>query len=231
MMSPGLYSAVDAITSMPGAPERSARFCSTRCGESKALSFCAKSPVTTPAPKIAATTNGRADFLICMVPPLGMGAARVYPLPRSDKPDVGDPVALAAGEPVAHSLAVEGDRSALERRGLDVVQRVHADDCMRAAFDVARDDGNDAALAADMEDRGLGAERVLGDRFTLQEPDRERGGRIGGPHAAVLHAKGAGARARRDVGDGRWPAEVEGDVPAMAAAVEHAQLEDAHAPR
>src|ERR1019366_2061401 len=38
MLSPGLYSPIDAITSIPGAPARAARFCSTRCGES--VSVC-----------------------------------------------------------------------------------------------------------------------------------------------------------------------------------------------
>src|SRR5690242_21330431 len=113
IMSPGLYSAVEAMTSMPGAPVRSVRFCSTRCGESVAMLGCAKSPVATPAPKIAATKSGRADFLTCMVPspwewmqPEFLTAAGAGPA-GSVEADVRDPVALAAGQAITHALAVE----------------------------------------------------------------------------------------------------------------------------
>src|SRR5262249_50371104 len=51
MPSPGLYSATDAMTSIPGAPVRSVRFCSTRCGES--VIVCATKPVATPRPNKA----------------------------------------------------------------------------------------------------------------------------------------------------------------------------------
>src|SRR5689334_6656510 len=151
-MSPGLYSAVEAMTSMPGAPVRSVRFCSTRCGESVAELGWAKSPVTTPAPKIAATNHGRADFLTCMVPSLGSECSAS--VRASGEAHVRDPVALPAREAVAHALAVEGDRRALEHGGIDVVQRVHADYRVRPALDVARHDRHDTALATYVEGRG-----------------------------------------------------------------------------
>src|SRR2546422_1543855 len=57
ILSPGLYSPTEAMTSMPGAPLRSARFCSTRWGES--VSVCATSPVAIPRPNTRSACSER----------------------------------------------------------------------------------------------------------------------------------------------------------------------------
>jgi hypothetical protein len=60
----GLYSAVDAMTSMRGAPDRSARLCSTRCGES--VSGWATRPVTTHTENNATPANTLTHSTIVM---------------------------------------------------------------------------------------------------------------------------------------------------------------------
>src|ERR1019366_8827446 len=86
MLSPGLYSPIDAITSIPGAPDRSARFCSTRCGES--VSVCATSVVAMPRVNNATpTVSPRIDRTFFMK--FSIGKFEDYRTTKRDESPVG----------------------------------------------------------------------------------------------------------------------------------------------
>src|SRR5438046_8921054 len=89
------------------------------------------------------------------------------------------------------------------------------------AVDPAGDDGHDAALGADVELRGAGAEGVVRDERWILDRHLQGTARIGGPHAAVLDAERAATRARRNLRRVGLPGQGERDVPAMALAVDH----------
>src|SRR5205809_4658882 len=87
------------------------------------------------------------------------------------------------------------------------------------AVDPAGDDGHDAALRADMELRGAGAECVDRDERGIADRYLQGAAWVGGPHAAMLGAERAAAGARGDLFWIRLPSQGEGDVAAVAVAV------------
>src|SRR5436190_13786546 len=92
------------------------------------------------------------------------------------------------------------------------------------AVDPAGDDRHEAALRADMELRGAGAECVDRDERGIADRYLQGAAWVGGPHAAVLGAERAAAGARRNLGGIGVPGQGEGDVPAMALAVNHHEM-------
>src|SRR5882672_4809200 len=134
--------------------------------------------------------------------------------------DVGDPVALPAREAVVLPLAVKIVRPAAKQRRIDALEGVHADHRIEVSVDAAGDDRYDAAARAHVKLGGARAVRVL--RHERGIPDRrlERAARVRSPHAAVLGAERAAARACLDLGGTRLPGERKRDVAAVAGAAD-----------
>src|SRR5262245_6128517 len=136
-----------------------------------------------------------------------------------DKPDVGDPSALATRKARLNALAFEVHGSALQHGLRDVVECIDAYDRVLAFVDLAGDHRHAATASTDVKDRGGGAKGVMRNQGWLADRDDECGRRIGGPDAAVLDAESAATRASRDTGRLGLPIESEGEIAAMAATV------------
>ncbi len=96
---------------------------------------------------------------------------------------------------------VECGRSKLEARAVHAVERVHADNRIGVAVDLAGDDRHDAASGADVELGRPHSEDIARDIGWIGDRNGKFTGGAGSPHAAVFGAEGAGAGARRDL---RW---------------------------
>jgi hypothetical protein len=143
----------------------------------------------------------------------GLGAA-------FDVLDIGNPVALPSLEARLFPFPVEACRHTAKKRLIDIFERVDADNRVKMIVDPAGDDGHYAAPGASMELCGSGAKCVPGYERGIFDHYLQSAAWIGGPQATVLDAKRAGASANLNFGGIRLPGEGEGDVPAMAFAVD-----------
>jgi len=134
--------------------------------------------------------------------------------------DIGYPVALPSREASLRPFAIEARRRTAKERLIDTFERVDTDHRVETVVDSTGDDGHYAAPGADVELRSSSAECVFGYQGGLFDDYLESAAWIGGPHAAVLDTKRAGAGANRDFGGLRLPGEREGDVPAVAFTVD-----------
>jgi len=105
----------------------------------------------------------------------------------------------------------------LEQRAVNALERVDADDGIDLPFDLARDDGDDTALRANVELRRLRAEGITRNTGWISNYHAKRTGGARSPHATVLGAERARARARRNLGRLGFPQQLEGDISAVAA--------------
>ena len=78
--------------------------------------------------------------------------------------------------------------------------------------DLAGNQRHGAAPRTDVKRGSPGSEGVLGHERSITKDDRQPGIRARSPDVAVLHAEGAAARARRNLGRVSFPFELEGDV-------------------
>ena len=133
-----------------------------------------------------------------------------------DELDIGNPVALPSREARLFPFTIEGCRRTAKERLINTFERINADNRVKMVVDPAGDDGHYAAPGAGVELCSSAAECVFGYERGIFDDYLESATWIGGPHATVLGAKGAGAGASRNFGWIRLPSEGEGDVPAVA---------------
>jgi hypothetical protein len=133
---------------------------------------------------------------------------------------IGDPVALAPSQPGVHRFAVEIRGGGAQPRRFDVLERVDVDDGVEAIVDLARHERHDAAARAHVKRRRARSERIPGDGVRARQANRQASARSRRPHAAMLGAERAAARARRDLRRVTVPIEIERHVAAMAAALD-----------
>src|SRR5438067_2455539 len=138
--------------------------------------------------------------------------------------NVAKPVSLSSRQAIVGALAVEARWRAPQQRCGHAFEGVDAHHGIQVTLDVARDDRDDAATGADVEVGGPRAELVWPSLRRIAHRHHEHATRVGGPHAAMLGAERAVARARRNLGGFRLPLERERDIAAVAATVdEHAR--------
>ncbi len=126
-----------------------------------------------------------------------------------------DPVALAPGKAISLALPVERHRCPLQERGVDVLERLDADDRVDVAVDPAGDNWDDAAVGAHVKLCGLRPESIRRHVPGISDVDREGSRRAGRPHATVLDAERARAGPGRDFRRLGLPVQLEGDVTAV----------------
>src|SRR5712692_2872888 len=146
-------------------------------------------------------------------PNQGLGAA-------FDVLNIRNPVAFPSREARLVPFTIEACRRATKKRLINIFERVDADNRVKMTADPAGDHRHYAAAGAGVELRGPGAERVPGYERGILNYYLQRAAWIGGPYAAMLGAKRAGAGASRNFGGIRLPGEREGDVPAVALTVD-----------
>ncbi len=144
--------------------------------------------------------------------------------------NIGNPVALPSREARLFPFTIEACRRTAKERLVNIFERVDADNRVKMVVDPAGDDGHYAAPSADVELRSSGAECVLGYESGIFDHYLQSTTWIGGPYAAVLGAKRAGASASRNFGGIRLPSEGEGDVPAVTFTVDQHAISVVAAP-
>jgi len=138
--------------------------------------------------------------------------------PGLDESHVGDPVPRAACEADILAFLLEGCRGAPEQGRWYAIEGVDADDGVEMTVDTACDHRDDAAAGADVKLGGLGPEGILGDERRVADSHLEVPSRAGSPHAAMLGAERAIARAGGYLGRFRLPDQGKRDVFAVTAA-------------
>src|SRR6188768_146006 len=131
------------------------------------------------------------------------------------------PIALASRQAIALSLSVERSRAAPEHSRVDVVERIHTDHRIHSARNLAGHERHNAAIHADMEQRGFRPEFVAPDSLKSFHDDAKATGRARGPHATMLDAKRTTACPRRNFSGRRLPVQSEADVSAVASRDDH----------
>src|SRR5437762_2891519 len=141
------------------------------------------------------------------------------PIALSDA-NVGDPVALSARKTRFDIFAFEVRGGAVKPRFLNVLQCVDIDNRVETIRDFAGHQRHGAAARANVERCRSGTKRVLRHERAIANDDRQPGFRMGCPDAAVLDAERTAACPRRNFGWAFIPIEFEGDIAAVAFAVD-----------
>jgi len=134
--------------------------------------------------------------------------------------NIGNPVVLPSRKARLFPFTIEACRRTTKERWVNAFEHVDADNRVKMVVDPAGDDRHYAAPGAGVKLRGSGTECVLGYERRIFDYYLQRAAWTGGPYAAVLGAKRAGAGASRNFGGIRLPGEREGDVPAVALTVD-----------
>ena len=153
----------------------------------------------------------------------GLGAA-------FDVLNIRDPVAFPSREAGLVRFTIEACRRATKERLINIFEGVDADNRVKMVVDPTDYDGHDPAPGAGVELCGPGAECVFGYERGIFDHYLQSAAWIGGPQAAVLGAKRAGACASRNFRGIRLPDEGEGDVPAVALTVDQHAISAIAAP-
>ena len=128
----------------------------------------------------------------------------------------------------AHWPAVETQRACrddevgpLQRAAaVDGLERVDAHDGIDCPIDLARDQGHDTALRANVELGRLGTEDIARNTARIGNCHAERTGGTGSPYAPVLDAERAGAGSGRDLGWLGFPQQLERKISAVTASTD-----------
>src|SRR5205807_2371499 len=152
------------------------------------------------------------------LPSFEIRTERALRIPLDDA-NVGDPVTLSARKTRFDIFAFEAGGGSSEPRFLNVLQYVDVDNRVETIRDFAGNQRHGATARADVKRGRPGTEDVLRYERGIANDDRQPGVRIGCPDAPMLEAERTAACPRRNLGRAFIPFEFEGDIAAVAFAV------------
>ena len=134
--------------------------------------------------------------------------------------DAVDPVACSARKTRFDGLPIKVRTLSANKRWVDALESVDVDDGVQAIGDLAGHEGYRSASGANVERRRFRSEHVLRHRGPIANPRMQCRPGLRCPDAAMLGAKSAAARTRGDRRGIPRPVEREGDIAAVAFAVD-----------